>query len=472
MSQKVIILELNEVPLRLLEHYSKLKKSSSIAHLLERAVVLKTLAKDVVVNDLYPAQTWASYNTGVPCQDHHIRWYNDPKPDLYPMYWKIIANSQLSVSLVNSLHSSEADKFIHDGNYKFIIPDCFANSNFTFPAYYQSFQSLNIKATNLNSRTTTLKFPIYESVESLINFHKLGITPKTIFKIANLLLNISTKQVPKERLRCAQFSLLADIFLHQTKSSQSDLSIFFTNHIAANMHRYWYALFPDDYSDKLYNSAWIDRYKDEIIVAVDFVDKFLDRIINLCIKTNSVLIVSSSMGQQANQKLTLESTGSEAFTFKFFDIQQLIDKLSMRKFNFSVKHAMHPQCTLEFSSSSEAAKCLELIEKVIPTLENIRILSPHLNSNILTLTILLDASKESYTIKGESFSAKELGFVKIAIDDHHSGSHSPDGSLLIFNSKTTKFRSDIVNYLEFTPAILKYFDIQKLSYTIDPTFQI
>ena len=251
MPQKLIVIELNEVPLRLLQHYSKLKPSSSIAHLLEKSLVLKTLASDVAVDDLYPSQTWASFNTGVSYQDHQVHWYNDPKPDNYPMYWKVVANSKLSVGLVNTLHSSPASKFSKDGNYKFIIPDCFSPDPFTLPSYYQSFQTLNLQATNSNSRVTTLEIPYDELIRSIPHFYKFGVTTKTVIEGARLLFNIFTKKVSKERLRGLQFPLLADIFLHQLQSSHPDLSIFFTNHIAANMHRYWYALFPNDYSDKM-----------------------------------------------------------------------------------------------------------------------------------------------------------------------------------------------------------------------------
>ena len=45
-----------------------------------------------------------------------------------------------------------------------------------------------------------------------------------------------------------QFPLVADMFLHLLQKHQPDVAIMFTNHVAGNMHRYWYALFPEDYS--------------------------------------------------------------------------------------------------------------------------------------------------------------------------------------------------------------------------------
>jgi hypothetical protein len=472
MSQKLIVLELNEVPLKLLRYYSTLKPSSSITHLLGNSLVLKTLANDVDVADLYPSQTWASFNTGSAYRDHEIHWYNDPKPAEYPMYWKIIADSQLSVGLVNTLHSSPASEYSNKGNYKFLIPDCFSPDNFTIPAYYQNFQALNLKATTSNSRVTTLEIPVKEFIGSIPHFHKFGITTETIFNGASLLANIVTKKVPKERLRGLQFPLLADIFLHQLRAESPDLSILFTNHVAANMHRYWYALFPDDYSDRIYDLAWVEKYKNEIIISLDLADEFFQKLINICQQTNSILLISSSMGQHANQKLDRENTASETFNSKLVNVKQFVDKITTTKFNFEIRNGMWPQSSLEFSSPSDAAHCLNQIEQAIPTLENISIRSLDLSSNTLTFTALLDDSKESYSINGTEFSAKELGFIRFEVDDHHSGCHYPDGSLIVFNSKTAKSELSTVNYLEYAPAILAHFNIDRPDYMVEPTFQI
>jgi hypothetical protein len=472
MPQKLIIFELNEVPLRLLHHYAKLKPSSSTAYLLENSLTIKTLANDVDVEDLYPSQTWASLNTGAAYQNHQVHWYNDPKPDDYPMYWKMIADSQLSVGLVNTLHSSPASRFINNGNYKFVIPDCFSPDNFTVPSYYQNFQALNLKATNSNSRVTTLEIPVKELIGSVPYLHKFGITAKTIFDGAGLLANIFTKKVPKERLRSLQFPLLADIFLHQIKQGCPDLSILFTNHVAANMHRYWYALFPADYSDKLYDSTWIKKYENEIINSLELTDKFFQKLINFSKTNDCVLLVSSSMGQHANQKLKREFTESDAINSRLMNVKQFVDKLTIKKFNFDVRNGMWPQCSIEFSNPDEAADCLNQIKQTIPTLGNISFLSLDLAVSTLTFTVLLDDDKEFYSIKGEQFSAKELGFVRFEVDDHHSGCHYPDGSLVIFNSKTASSQSSTVNYLEYAPAILAHFDISKPDYMLDPTFSI
>lgn len=296
MNQKAIVIEINEVPLRILNHYQKLNPNSNIAHLLNNSLVLQTEAKDVEESFLYPSQTWASLNTGIAYDQHKIHWYNDPKPNSYPMYWKTIAENGLNVGLINTLHSSPADSYIDKENYKFVIPDCFASNNLTKPEIYQDFQALNTSATSENGREASMKFPRQKAVATLVKSTALGIQPKTLLDAAGLVARIKTGKVNRERLRSLQFTLLADIFLKQIKAKDVDLAIFFTNHVAANMHRYWYGLFPEDYSIKLYDQEWMDKYGSEILVSLDLLDNFLSKLINYCDQQQRSLILVSSMG--------------------------------------------------------------------------------------------------------------------------------------------------------------------------------
>jgi len=140
--KKVIVLEINEVPLKIYRNYAKLKPKSAIAKLLSNSLNLETRAEDVEFLDLYPALTWASFNTGASFNQHKIAWYNDPKPDEYPLYWKYLASNGISTGLLNTLHTSPSTELINNEQIKFLIPDCFGEdgSSETKPAYFSSFQ--------------------------------------------------------------------------------------------------------------------------------------------------------------------------------------------------------------------------------------------------------------------------------------------------------------------------------------------
>ena len=107
--QKLIVLEINEMPLRVFRQFQKMRPGSHLDELLKSSQVIETLAQDVDQAVLYPAQTWASLNTGASYSAHNIHWYNDPKPAECPLYWKTLAENGFSIGIVNSLHSSPAE---------------------------------------------------------------------------------------------------------------------------------------------------------------------------------------------------------------------------------------------------------------------------------------------------------------------------------------------------------------------------
>jgi hypothetical protein len=63
-----------------------------------------------------------------------------------------------------------------------------------------------------------------------------------------------------------------------------------------------------------------------------------------------------------------------------------------------------------------------------------------------------------------------LGFVRFEIDDHHSGCHCPEGSLIVYNSRTAKAARPSVDYLEYAPALLTHFGISPAPYMLTPSF--
>ena len=55
---------------------------------------------------------------------------------------------------------------------------------------------------------------------------------------------------------------------------------FFTNHVAATMHRYWAASFPNDYSDFQLQPEWVSTFRDEIDFAMHKTDEMLARLVS------------------------------------------------------------------------------------------------------------------------------------------------------------------------------------------------
>ena len=82
------------------------------------------------------------------------------------------------------------------------------------------------------------------------------------------------------------------------------------------MHRYWYGLFPEDYSEKVYDDPWVKKYSSEIGAAVDLLDEYLGKLMEIARKTDRVLTIVTSMGQHANPKLTRERRIQNSFDYR------------------------------------------------------------------------------------------------------------------------------------------------------------
>lgn len=470
MAQKVIIFEINEVPLRIFRHFQKLRPGSNIDRLLGSSQVIETMALDVDQSFLYPSQTWASLNTGAPYDSHQIHWYNDPKPPAYPLYWKTVADRGFTVGAVNTLHSSPAAVYAGSNpNYKFVIPDCFAADSYTKPGYFEPFQILNLQAVKENGRAASFRAPVKEAVQTMINAPRYGIRMRTMIEGASLLSKIARKKVNRERVRNMQFPLVADIFMKLFRQHQPDLSIVFTNHVAANMHRYWYGLFPEDYQAAIYDEKWIGKYRAEIMAAVDLLDTYMGEMMKLAEQSGCMLAVVSSMGQHANQKLTPELRKSRAYGFRLDHVKKFVDRLTPSKYSYEVESAMVPQCILAFPNAATAAKFGGEVRETFPGLKGV-ILVCDVNGPVVTLSITPEPNAPEIVIRGQSYHYSDLGFTRLEVDDHHSGCHCPEGSLIIYNSKTAKATSPTVNYLEYTPALLEHFGIPRAPYMAAPSF--
>ena len=470
MSQKICVLEVNEVPLRIFRDYAGLLPGSHISRLLKTSEVMETLAIDVDPSFLYPSQTWASLNTGAPYREHQIHWYNDPKPAEYPLYWKLLANHGLSVGVVGTLHSSPAAAFAEkNDHYKFVIPDCFASDSYTKPGFLQPFQFLNLQAVSASGRATSVKAPLRHAALTALNFRRYGIRLGSMTEGAALVMKILRKKVNRERLRNLQFPLVADIFLSQYARNQPDLAILFTNHVAANMHRYWYALHPEDYREEIYGGAWRAKYEGEIIAAMELLDRYVGRLMRLTQRMNAILVVVSSMGQEANKKLTPDIPQQRSVDYRLEDVKKFVSRVSSQTTSFQVRSAMVPQYTLAFDGAEKASAAVADMRQAESTMKGIGICLDQ-NKEALTISAWLDSTVDEFRIGDKSYTHKDLGFVRLEIDDHHSGCHCPEGTLIIHNSKTARVGKPSVDYLEYAPALLRHFGIPPRSYMRASTF--
>ena len=459
MDQKICIIEVNEVPQQVWKKYRDAFPNSAVAGFFDEGKSYQTLADDVEVDDLYPSQTWASLNTGLPYSDHKIHWYNDPKPDLNLFWWHQAAVDGKSVGLVNVLHSSPLNHLARQAKYSFIVPDCFAPDCKTLPAKFESFQKLNIQLTKKNGRASV------SGLADLLGLATQALTKPASFGVSIFTIWQSLRAIPKimrsrERLRSLQFPPLASIFYRLVRKENPDVAVMFTNHIAATQHRYWYALFPDDYTEKLYSQSWINKYHLDILDAVALFDAFLAQLMAFCKTSDRILILVSSMGQHANSKLKREAVAAANWYFRLDSPLALVSMVLGGELKVRFEGGMIPQYTYSFDNSLAADTASSKLRAWVA--ENDALFGAvDVNETKVTLSVKVQNRVESLWVRGAQVAIAEFGFVELEIDDHHSGRHQPQGILAIWNDRfdtlfSSKSTPPSFSYLQYAPEMRRY----------------
>ena len=469
--QKIIVLEANEVPLRIFRRYAELHPDSAVARILAKGISIETIADDVAPDFLYPSQTWASLNSGAPYDSHQIHWYNDSKPSEYPMYWRRLADAGRHIGLVGSLHAAPLSAF-DNPNINFLIPDCFAEDSSVKPGYFEAFQRFNLRASAGSARVAQVSAPARELLACAASMPRLGIRVNSVLTSVSTVTGALSGRINRERIRNLQFVLFADIFEGLVRKHDPDLAVLFTNHVAANMHRYWYALFPEDYRERVYDDDWVQRYREEIMVAMGLLDGYLERLVRFVEASDRMLVVVSSMGQCANPELTREYRIQRSVDFRLENVDALIHAIVSRPHEYEVMQAMVPQYTLKFVSCEAARAFADDVAEAAATSEGIH-LAQDCTDDRVTLTTSPDTRDLSdVKLRGRSFKHEQLGFKRLPVEDHHSGHHDPSGTLLIYNSRSARSTGDQVGYLEYAPAMLNHFGIDLGDYMRPPTFTL
>ncbi len=448
---RVVVLEVNEVPPALLRWFADQDPSSAIAEVLRAGQLASTTVSDLGPQELYPSQTWASVATGVPYDKHGIYWYGDPKPAEYPLYWQVAARRR-QVGIVGTLHSSPFDEQCTAPGLVFAVPDVFGSDSQTLPDSLRPMQAFNQSMTASNARAVASRSPARSYLSGLSAVPGSGLRPKTLTRLGLLASQVATGHRPKERLRTAQFVLLADVFERQLARRRPDLAVLFTNHVAAAMHRSWPASFPEDWEQPIRGPEWIAAYRDEIPFALSELDRVLARILRRCRAEGSTLVLISSMGQvgggnvdQARDR-TLVVSDPHAFAAAL----GMPDGLTLRA-------AMVPHLTYHFTDETAARVEAERLGSLTLAAGSLTIDRAGVS---VTITYHLDdldsgnGPDQRLVIDGTPHLLEDAGLDWVEVAEHKAGVHDAEGTLLVVNSPSVALPDQPVDYLDLAPALL------------------
>ena len=452
---RAIVLEVNELPRQVLEWWGSRTPDSALWQLASAGTITETSLAEELPRDLYPSQSWASVGMGVPWEKHRVFWYGDPKPTEFPFYWQAAAAAGKTVGLVGVLHSSPLAVQCDDDNIVFAVPDCFADKDAAHPTSLTPLQQLNLRLSRQSARVASIK-PSIADAAGVLSFAKNGVRPATFAQLGHLAASVGARRWNKERLRVGQALLLADVFERQIRTFDPDLAVFFTNHIASAMHRYWAATFPEDWGETLpYTAEWRAEHAGELPFAMASLDRIIGRLVALAEQTDREIVVVSSMGQKAD--LTLGTEDDRQVVVR--DERLFLDACGAPP-PIDVHSAMVPQLTLTYDSPAAAAEA----ENHLVTVLGPGISETMQSGSTLTLTYSLACRSDAVQIGEQWLHPDQAGVSIETITDHRSGRHSEHG--LLVSSRSTGWPSRI-DAFQVAPLLLAQVAVAPLEHHHD-----
>ena len=469
--RKLILIELNEVPYRVIDAYLRQRPDSNCARVLASSEQYVTFSEDSLALD--PWISWSTLHRGVTDEKHqilHLGQVLEAVDREFPPIWRLLKKRELGIGVFGSLHSSNipADA----SSYRFYLPDYFDDKAFAHPTELLPFQRLNLTMTRASARNVTRKVPLGEIARFLAAAPALGLTLATARECAIHLAREVVDKSVRIRRRAYQPLIMADLFLKQLDGTRPDFACFYTNHVAASMHRYWAAAFPEDYEQPP-DQEWIRRYEGEIPFAMDVFDRILGRLVSFVDADPAyTLAVASSMGQAA---IPAEKT-TEFLTIT--NLSKFMSRLGVPPEAWQPRPAMVP-CACVVVKDEYRDRVLSVVNELVVDGHRMR------ESKRPAAPLSYDERERGFFqfyVQFDSYRGAphalvrddvvELGALGLGLMAHEDGvnctaQHGPDGSLIVYTPTGKRKWSgsrDRISTTEVAPAILNFFGFDAPAY--------
>ncbi len=463
-SKKMLLIELNEVPFRVIDAYAAANPASTISRLMASSRQFTTVTEDKLALD--PWISWPTLHRGVTDEMHQILHLGQELSEAdfqYPPIWRILKGRGLNVGVFGSLHSSSIPEDYSE--YAFYLPDYFADALVAHPRALMPFQELSLRMTRQSARNVSRKLPVNSALRTIGSARRLGIKSGTALACAAQLVRELGNRSLRIRRRAYQPLVMADIFVRQLESTQSDFASFYTNHVAAAMHRYWGATFPND-TDSAMDAAWVRKYSGEIQFAMGIFDQILERILTYVERNPEfLLVIASSMGQAA---IPAEMT-SEFLTIA--DSGKFMRALGLESESWHPRPAMVPcTCILVDEKYREVLRrnLDEMTVNGMRFVEDRRPIAPmsydERERGFFQIFVQYDSYRgpKNAVIKGREVRFEDAGLGLLPHEDgvNCTAQHIPEGSLIVYSPSTRDAGSrslETISTIAIAPSILKYF---------------
>lgn len=354
MGQKVILYELNEVPWVIIDRYLAGNPRSALARLLRTGQSFTTVNNDP--RELAPWNTWPTLHTSSFSDEHNSHNLGqDPSTFRGTPIWDAVDAAGRSVGLFGPLQSWPAKHFRSGG---FHVPDTFAADATTNPPSLSSFQAFNLRMTQENGFSADRKMSPAVLATGGVSMLRNGLRPRSAVKLARHLAAEARDRREKAGRAMMQAVPSFDLYWRLHRKHEPALSIFFTNHVAAMMHRFWGDYMTEyasqfDYDPDPVQATLIPR-------ALDLTDEHLRLLLDYCEQhPDTRLVIAASMGQGPIEGVNRE-------------VQRLLEKPAalMETLGFPKAQdglAMYPMCAVQVSEDDDPERIAELLRQIRDT---------------------------------------------------------------------------------------------------------
>lgn len=458
-NRDVVLYELNEVPWSVIDYYIQQRPESNLAALIEGGQSLTTRHDDSPkLQGLQPWRTWPSLHTST--YDHNsFDLGQDPATFRGDPIWDVAERAGLSVGLFGPLQSWPAREFAHGG---FYVPDTFSQDSLTVPPSLSRFQAFNLAMTSENSFSSDAALDPRALLATGVDLVRLGLTPRSMGTLAAHLARETRDQRYKSLRPAMQVLPCFDLYWRLHRKHQPRLSIFFTNHVASMMHRFWGDAMPG------YTESY-DYVPDEVFggfirTAMDFTDRQLGRIREyMAAHPQAVLVIAASMGQGP-----VHARFTDRGLFVLDDHTKLVSRLGLRPAELGL--TMYPHLSLVFADEAAAQAAVAPLESVVA--DGVGRLFSRFRVEGRTVTFAIDNAIDSGNEElGLSVPVKfrradanddgtatpaELGFTyRPRVGGDNTAYHIPEGILLAYGAGVPRDPSrKEVDVLDVTPSLL------------------
>lgn len=465
-ARKIVLLEANEIPYRIYDRFVSRNPSSSLARHLTSCRQYTTHAADT--GHLSPWITWPTLHRGVNNEKHGIQHFGQELREVdrrYPPIWELLVEAGVRTGVFGPLHSWPLPE--RPERYDFFVPDTFAVTPECHPAELTAFQRFNLAMARKSPRNVSSDIDWREAGEFLVKAPQLGLRPKTIVAIAGQLLDERRVEWKRVRRRTYQPVLAFDLFMHQLERHQPAFSNFFTNHVASSMHRFWAAIYPDEYEHLELDGAWQKRFGGEIDFTMRWTDDFFDRLVAFAdAHPEYLLVVASSMGQAAANGIRVETQ------LYLRQPARLLARAGIAEGEWERRPSMEPAVSV-IVRPERCAALRALLERLEISGEKVRFYEKEAGFFDIDFgQPNVREDRDFALLGGERVAFSELGLECVELEDEagSTGYHVPDGTLFVYDpaDRSPKQGRPRIETTDVAPALLAHFGLPVPDYMSPP----